>query len=182
MTNIIVVLPKLEDAKSIKNVLVRNGFHVTGVCTTGAQVLQLVDGLTDGIVICSYKLKDMIYAELQKNLPADFEMLLMASEQLLAECYGSGILCLAMPLKVHELVSTLNMMIQNMEHRRRKRREMPRNRRPEEEMLIREAKKLLMERNRMTEEEAHRYLQKCSMESGINLVETAQMVLVMKDL
>ena len=73
-------------------------------------------------------------------------------------------------------------MIQNMEHRRRKRREMPRNRRPEEEMLIREAKKLLMERNRMTEEEAHRYLQKCSMESGVNLVETAQMVLVMKDL
>ena len=33
------------------------------------------------------------------------------------------------------------------------------------------------ERNSMTEEEAHRYIQKCSMDSGTNLVETAQMVI-----
>jgi response regulator NasT len=36
-----------------------------------------------------------------------------------------------------------------------------------------------MERNRMTEEDAHRYLQKCSMDSGTSIVETAQMVLAM---
>lgn len=36
-----------------------------------------------------------------------------------------------------------------------------------------------MVRNHMTEEEAHRYLQKTSMDSGTNLVETAQMVLSM---
>ena len=34
-----------------------------------------------------------------------------------------------------------------------------------------------MRRNHMTEEEAHRYIQKCSMDSGTNLIETAQMVL-----
>lgn len=34
-----------------------------------------------------------------------------------------------------------------------------------------------MNRNNMTEEEAHRYIQKCSMDSGTNLVETSQMVL-----
>ena len=33
--------------------------------------------------------------------------------------------------------------------------------------------------NGMTEEEAHRYIQKCSMDSGTNLVETAEMVLSM---
>ena len=38
-----------------------------------------------------------------------------------------------------------------------------------------------MERNHMDEEEAHRYLQKCSMDSGTNLAETAQMVLSMMD-
>lgn len=36
-----------------------------------------------------------------------------------------------------------------------------------------------MERNNMSEDEAHRYLQKSSMESGTNLVETAEMVLSM---
>ena len=34
-----------------------------------------------------------------------------------------------------------------------------------------------MNRNHMSEEEAHRYLQKCSMESGTNMAETAEMVL-----
>ena len=43
--------------------------------------------------------------------------------------------------------------------------------------MINEAKALLMSRNNMTEEEAHRYIQKCSMDSSTNLVETAQMVL-----
>ena len=65
MTNIIVALPRQEDAKGIKNVLVRAGFRVAGVCTTGAQVISQVDGLGDGIVICSYKLADMVYSQLQ---------------------------------------------------------------------------------------------------------------------
>ena len=112
MTNIIVVLPKLEEAKGVKSILVRSGFQVTGICTTGTQAISQMDGLNDGIVICSYKLADMIYTELHEDLPEGFEMLLMA-------------------------------------------------------------------RNHMTEEEAHRYLQKTSMDSGTNLVETAQMVLSM---
>ena len=36
-----------------------------------------------------------------------------------------------------------------------------------------------MSRNNMTEEEAYRYLQKCSMDSGTGLTETAQMALAM---
>ena len=38
-----------------------------------------------------------------------------------------------------------------------------------------------MDRNNMTEEEAHRYLQKSSMDSGTNMLETAQMVLTIMD-
>ena len=53
----------------------------------------------------------------------------------------------------------------------------PKERSQEERLLIDRAKALLMERNNMTETEAHRYLQKCSMNSGTNLVETAQMVM-----
>ena len=45
--------------------------------------------------------------------------------------------------------------------------------------LIKDAKALLMERNNMSEEEAHRYMQKVSMDSGNNMVETAGMILSM---
>lgn len=181
MTNIIIALPKLEDAKGIKNVLVRNGFQVESVCTTGAQAISQADGLNDGIVICSYKLTDMVYSELQECLPPGFEMLLMASDRLLSQCDGRGIVCLSMPLKVHDLVSTVAMMSEGITRRRRREKLKPKVRSVEEEAFIKEAKSLLMDRNHMTEEEAHRYLQKCSMDSGTNLAETAQMVLsVMK--
>lgn len=182
MTNIIVVLPKLEDAKSIKNVLVRGGFQVSGVCTTGAQAISLADGLNDGIVICSVKLKDMVYEEIHECLPEGFEMLLMASANLLSQCGANDIVRLSMPLKAAELLETVGMMAEGIERRRRKARLKPRVRSAGEENAIKEAKELLMERNHLSEEEAHRYLQKCSMDSGTNMAETAFMVLsMMKD-
>lgn len=182
MTNIIVVLPKLEDAKKIKNLLVRNGFQVTGVCTTGAQAISQADGLHDGVVISSYKLVDMMYDQLQECLPNGFEMLLMASQNVINECYGNDIVCLSMPLKVNDLVNTLNMMADSIIRRRRRRKLQPRVRSADEDAIIMHAKEILMARNHMDEGEAHRYLQKCSMDSGTNLVETAQMVLSMMDI
>lgn len=179
VTNIIVVFPKIEDAKSIKNLLVRNGFSVTAVCTTGAQAISYADGLNDGIVICSYKMIDMLYAQLHDYLPVGFEMLLMASQHYLNECLGNDIVCLPMPLKVIDLINTISMMVETLERKRKKRRTQPKARNVEDKEIIAEAKNLLMDRNNMTEEEAHRYIQKCSMDSGNNMVETAQMILTM---
>lgn len=179
MTNIIVAFAKIDDAKSIKNILVKNGFQVTAVCTSGAQALSYADEFHDGIVICGYRLADMICVDVQENLPKGFEIVVMASQRVLAEISGTNIMGLAMPLKVHELVSTVNMMSQGIIRRKKKQREKPRVRNEEEAATIAKAKRLLMERNNMTEEEAHRYLQKHSMDNSTNMVETAQMVLSM---
>ncbi len=180
MTGVIVALPKADDAKNIKNLLVRNGISVVGVCTTGAQALAFADGLNGGVILCGYKLADMIYSQLYADLPFGFEMLLLASQTIIAGgMVDSGIMCLSMPLKVHDLINTVDMMIQGIERRKRKCRSVPRERNEEELKLIKEAKEVLMNRNHMSEEEAHRYIQKCSMDSGTNMVETARMVLTM---
>ena len=81
-----------------------------------------------------------------------------------------------MPLKVHELVGTLEMMANSLMRRRRKKGR-PAGRSEEEKQMIQKAKEVLMARNNMTEEEAHRYMQKSSMDSATNLAETAQMIL-----
>lgn len=179
MVSIIVAFPKTEDAKSIKNLLLRNGFPVAAVCSTGSQAISHADNLGGGIVICGYKLTDMLYSQLHECLPKGFEMLLMASQHILAECMDNDIVCLAMPLKVYDLVNTVDMMIRTAEKRKRNRREKPKERNEAETALIEEAKYVLMDRNNMTEEEAHRYIQKCSMDSSTSMVEMAQMVLSM---
>ena len=179
MTSIVIVLPKLEDAGSIKKILARSGHAVTAICSTGAQAISKTDELNDGIVICSYKLPDMIFTELRENLPEGFEVFLLASRGVLEAHAGSGVMSLAMPLKVHELIDTVDMLVRNIERRRRRRKNAPKVKDEKEQAVIKEAKELLMRRNHMTEEEAHRYLQKCSMDSGTNIVETAHMVLAL---
>lgn len=178
--NIIIALPRLEDAKGVKNALVRGGFAVAALCTAGAQAISQADNLHDGIIVCGYKLTDMVYSELYECLPPGFDMLLMASRHLLEQCGESGIVCLPMPLKTVDLFSTVSMMAENAERRRRRDRQKPRVRSAGEQKAVREAKELLMARNHMSEEEAHRYLQKCSMDSGTNMAEAALMVLAMK--
>ena len=179
MTGIVVVFPRLEDAKGIRNLLVRSGFLVHAVCTTGAQAIGALEDLNDGIVICGYRMTDMIYTELHDCLPEGFDMLFMASQAVLNEYRRDDIVSLAMPLKVHDLINTVDMMSQTIMRRRRRAKARPKERNAGEEALVREAKEVLISRNHMTEEEAHRYIQKCSMDSGTNMVETAQMILAM---
>ncbi len=177
MANIIVVFPKAEDAKNIRNILNRNGFHVIAVCTTGAQALNYIEELNDGIVVCGYRFADMRYGELHEYLPEGFEMLLIASEQYWGECEASNLVCVGMPLKLHDLVDTLTMIEETQTRKRRRRRGQPKVRNEGDRTVITRAKEVLMERNHMTEAEAHRYIQKCSMDSGTNMVETAHMIL-----
>lgn len=173
MSSVVVVFPRSEDAKSIRNLLVRNGIEVAGVCTTGGQALDCMDSLGAGIVVCGYRFRDMLYTELREQMGGGFEMLLLASQQVLAEKGRDGVVAVRMPLKVHELLDTINMMENALS--RRKKKKHPRS--PRERAVIEKAKALLMERNHMTEEEAHRYVQKCSMDSGNSIVETAQMII-----
>ncbi len=177
MTNIVVAFSKLDDAKSIKGILMRSGFQVIAVCTTGSQVLSTCEDLGGGILVCGYRFSDMLYEELRECLPASMEMLLIASPGRLGSPGPEGVVYLPMPLKVQDLLSTLEMMIRSQLRRRKRMRLQPRERSAEEQRLISDAKKLLMERNNMTESEAHRYIQKCSMDSGTNMTETAQMIM-----
>lgn len=177
MISIIVAFPKLDDAKSIRNLLVRNGFHVPNVANNGAAVVHMANELDGGIVVCGYKFQDMIYHELHEYLPEDFQMLLVASKAVLGGCQDEEIMCLSMPIKAYELLETLAMLVGEKEREQKRRRRMPRPRSEEEQKILDEAKELLMERSNLTEEEAHRYIQKNSMDVGRSMVETAQMLL-----
>lgn len=179
MYSIIVGFPRIEDANNIRNVISRNGFTVTDACTTGAQVVSLANDLDEGIVVCGYRFSDMHYSELNNYLPKGFEMLLVASPEKLEFCQDNNIVCLPMPIKIHDLLNTLQMMSYRYQKRKKKDRDKPRERTEEEKAIIRKAKMVLMDRNNMSEEEAHRYLQKTSMDSGTNLVEMSEMVLKM---
>jgi response regulator NasT len=175
--SIIVAFPKRENAASIKNILVKHGLNVQAICGSGAQILQFANELEGGVVICGYRFADMGLVELQEYLPKGFELLVVASQAKWEELSGQEIVCLGMPIKVHELVSTVEMMLSRIVKEYKKQKAAPRPRTKEEERYIMQAKALLMERNNMSEEQAHRYIQKNSMDNGTSMSETARMII-----
>ena len=177
MAHIVVAFPKIEDAVSIKNLLMKNGYPVSAVCTSGAYFFITIDSYNEGIVVCGYKLKDMIYSELRANMPAEFEMLLLASATKINGMNYEGVIPVTMPLRAGDLINTVAMLSINIERRRKKLKNIPKKRSEEEQKTIDRAKGILMEKHCMTEAEAYRYLQKTSMDSGTGLAETAEMVI-----
>jgi response regulator NasT len=178
MGSIIIVLPRLEDGKHIGEILSRHGMESIVVCTTGSRVLEEVHQLEEGIVISGYRLSDMHYTQLAEYLPRNFDLLILAS-RINLENVEPGILTLALPFRAADLVNTVEMMLGSQRKRLKKQRSAPPKRTQQEQNYINNAKWLLMERNHMSEEDAFRYLQKTSMDSGTNMVETAQMILLM---
>ncbi len=172
---VLIALPNIENAKKIKNLLNQNGFDDILACDSGAQVISLANECEKGVMICGYRLKDMHYSEIFQYMPREFTMLLLATPPHFDNCFSSEILCLAMPLKSHSLVRTLRTLETSFSGRSRRKKRTIRTR--EQEKTLDRAKALLMEQNHMTEEQAHHYLQKLSMDSGTGLVEMAEMIL-----
>ena len=164
MSSIVIALPKIEDARKIRVVLERHGFTVASVCTTASNALSSASELGSGVMICSHRLPDMNYLDLSECMPRDFEMLLLASAR---------VICAS------DLVNTVNMILTQQERRKRKEKKKPKARSWKEQNYISNAKMMLMQRNHLSEDEAYRYIQKSSMDSGTNMVETAQMLLML---
>ena len=172
--NIVVVFPKKEIVLKMKNVLIKNGFDVSAVCVTGAQAIQAVERLEAGVVVCGIRL---IYNELKECIPDTFEMVVIASNAQWQEYGDDDVIYLPLPLKAYDLVDTVSDLLTDIHRRLKREREKPNKRSSADQGVINQAKSLLMEKNGLTEEEAHRYLQKRSMDNGTNMVETAYMVL-----
>ena len=177
--SIIVAYAKAEDARRIRTLLVRSGLDVAAVTTSGAQALAQAEMLETGVIVCGYRLRDMLYRELAEDAPSGFRILVITSPVHLDEAVRmDNVLFLTTPVKTYELLQTLERM-EIPGPRRRRGLSSGFFRDEKEKESIEKAKAVLMERNSMTEPEAHRYLQKCAMDSGNKMTEAAEMILLL---
>lgn len=177
MAGCIVAFPREEDVRTIRSVLVRNGFSVIGTALSGASALSLSEYADSGIMICAFQFRDMVYTELRRELGSGWGMILVCNPSRLPEGVEEGVIHLQVPLRTSELVRTVRDTEETLQRKRRSRRGKPEERTEKEMQDIASAKAFLADRKGLTEAEAHRYLQKLSMETGRTLPETAQMIL-----
>lgn len=75
------------------------GIRVSAACSSGAEILRWCSRMNGGVVLCGYKLMDMMADELYENLPQGFSMLLLATQMELESCYHPEICKLSAPVQ-----------------------------------------------------------------------------------
>jgi len=196
--HLIVAFADQAAAQKVKAVIQNAGLAVRGICTSGAQILQLAaqcDG--GGLVICPIRFPDMSAREIMSLLSEDFDMLVLVTSRQQSLISGSGIFALAEPVNAASIISSARQLLETRQLRavgfmdgagearptavpdpgRKSDSESSHGRSVEEQKVIEQAKYLLMNRKRISEADAHRYLQKKSMESGIRLIELARRII-----
>ncbi len=176
---IFVVLPKEEDANRIAASVENSMFaEAVFICKTGAEVLQRARDWGTGIVITTRKLRDMTYHEMCEYLPDFFGMVIITGDSDF-DPISQRVVGLRLPFRKSDLLEAVNQLQRHLAAQKKKT-SGPRKRSTEEQMLIDEAKALLMEQDGMSEPEAFRYIQKNSMDGGRSMIESAQMIIFMK--
>lgn len=171
MNRLIVAFEGDKQCELVRETLETGGMPPRIVCHTGAEVLRSTHEMGRALVICGYKFQDMSADELAYDLGASAIVLVVGKNVQLDFCEHEGIFKLPAPFSRSELLSSVSMLMQLAE----KTLIPPPRRSAGEEALVGEAKTILM-RVGMTEAEAHRFLQKRSMESGDRLVNVAKRI------
>jgi response regulator NasT len=127
-----------------------------------------------GIVVCGYRLSDMTATDLAFNLNGSAHLLVIAPPEQLDFCEGDNIFRLQTPTTRADVNASVRMLEQMEQMQLRK--TLP-QRDETEKAIVAQAKALLMDKHRMTEPEAHKYIQRKSMESGVKMADTARKIL-----
>lgn len=170
MDNIIVVFANEEARRRIRSLLDTGGYRANAVCSSGAEAIRAVRTLGGGVVVCGFRLGDMTANHLGANLLGLAALLVVSSAANLDLCEGENLFRLASPVSRADFFAMLDLLFRKLRRPSGKRGE-------EDRAIIQRAKEILMNVNRMTEAEAHRFLQKRSMDTGAKLIETAQTVI-----
>ncbi|MGM9521613.1 MAG: ANTAR domain-containing response regulator [Oscillospiraceae bacterium] len=178
MIRTVVAFEREESRKRVAEMLEKAGITVRFRCKTGADVIRAVKLMGRGVVICGYKLPDMSADELAFELSDHASFLILAKPTQLDMCENQEVFKLPIPVTPGELAGSVNILVQM--DRISSKTTIPQPSR-EDNSVIMEAKAFLMERNRMTEEQAHRFIQRKSMESSTRMTETARLILSSAD-
>ncbi len=142
------------------------------VCRSGAELIRRLDDNDEAVVVMGYKLPDMVVDEIFESLPAGTRLVSIVKPERLPDIENEDIFVIPLPVSRQKLISSLDVFAGHVsETRGRSMRD------PEEARLIEQAKLLLMERFHMSEQQAHRFIQKRSMDTGAKFVDTARLIL-----
>lgn len=174
MDRIVVTFSNENNRSRIADLLELSNHPPRKLCRSGKEAIRSIREMRYGIVVCGYKLTDMTADDLAYDLGESGIVLVVAPPTMLNMCENISICKLPTPIKRADFVSTVEMLIELLDQKA----PLPKVKRSDEEKeVIQKAKIVLMEKCFMTEPEAHRFIQKKSMDTGFKLITTARIII-----
>ena len=170
MAKIITAFRDRQTARQIATALEASGLSVFRVCATGNEVMRAFSLCQDGILVCGARFPDRTADQLAEDLGPRAVILAADRPERLEMCEHPAIAKLAMPFSLSELVNAVEERVAAHDAR------MPRRNEADREIVER-AKQKLMREHGLTETEAHRKMQKQSMQYGIKMADCARILL-----
>jgi response regulator NasT len=180
--SLILAFANESTCRNVHSLLESSGIPVRTACTSGAKVLREAAKFDKGIVVSGFKLLDMTANDLSVMLPDGYVMLMLATQLQQNLCTNHDVIFLTTPVNKNELITSV-LTIQHMQRitsvKQKLRRIADKN--AMDISIVERAKGMLMVRHNISEEDAHRMLQKQSMNSGSKMVDTARKILFERD-
>lgn len=173
MDTVIVAFENEAMGQRFSELLESSGTARCLTCHSGDQVRRYLSKQQIYCVVCGPHLTDGPAEWLYEDLPPTCSLLLVGPKHMLDTCGSRDVYKLTTPIRKEEALCTVSLLLQ---FGRRTERLLRPRRSPGERELVEKAKRLLMNRRNLSEDEAHRLLQKRSMDAGCRLIQTARQV------
>lgn len=171
---IFIAISNKKTAVSVARMLLSDGIRVESAIKNIAELNKIFNYYRGGIIITNYIFDGININKIIDDVPEDFTIVLIGSKEHLDNCYDDKVFKLAIPLHKNDLVCAIEMLtVINSQYKPRETKTI------EEQRTIEKAKHYLIDSYSMTEEHAHRYLQKKSMDTGKKVVDIAKIILEM---
>lgn len=172
MGKIVLAFSRDETAEKIRHMLDGSGHDVIAVCHSQAEILRVIADLDEVLIIMGYKLPDAVVDDIADELREGQKLISLIKFERREMIRNDDILVVTLPINRQSLLSAIETLWGVIERIRRK----PK-RTCEEKEIIERAKLLLMEKYHMDEAQAHRFIQKRSMDTGGKFADTARLIL-----
>ena len=174
MARILIASASQQGREQLSRLLASSGFPVFRCCASGSELRRALNECEDAIVIMAGSLKDCRPDELQWDLGQRVHILLIAKPDVLEACEAAEVFRLALPCSGQAVTGAVEMLSQL--HRMR----LPKRDRSEKD-TIEQAKKLIMDKQKLSESEAHRLLQQYAMNHSMKMADYAAQILRVSD-
>lgn len=173
MRKIVIAAASTKFLSAVRNMLSQSGLKYDYICSSASEVMSLCPQTDNAVLICG-PLKDAPSVYLAKTLPDTWDIILLLSSDQPFPYYVSNVIPLTLPISRKEFCETVISVLGSQAQAFGAKATAVKVRPEEEKELIEKAKRVIMKQRGITESDAHRLLQRYSMNCSITMAESAR--------